>query len=85
MFNISKETKYACGRCYHVFYDRNHCGHEQKANGLLLRYVNGNIVLLSEEGIYHIKDDDIMFMGPGERIVIELDEELKMLLRGCDL
>lgn len=32
--------------------------------GLLLDYIHGNIVLLTENGIVHIKQKDIYFMKP---------------------
>ena len=53
---------YACGRYYYVEYKRN--GIEFNVKGLLEHYYSGNVVLLSENGIYHIKHKDIIFMKP---------------------
>jgi hypothetical protein len=62
---MKRETsicKYVCDRYYIV--DYNYYGCETTVKGLLLNYYSGNIVLLSEEGIYHIKYKDVLFMKP---------------------
>ena len=62
---IKRETaicEYACDRYYVI--DYNHYGYVSTVKGLLLNYYNGNIVLLSEDGIYHLKYKDIVFMKP---------------------
>lgn len=62
---IQKETaicEYACNKYYVV--DYNHNGYKSTVKGMLLNYYSGNIVLLSEDGIYHMKYQDIIFMKP---------------------
>lgn len=59
----STETcRLACDKYYIIEYD--HYGYKQTVKGLLLNYYNGNIVLLADEGIYHLKYKDIIFMEP---------------------
>ena len=53
---------FVCGRYYLVEYK--YCDIILGVKGLLENYYNGNIVLLAEDGIYHIKYKDIMFMQP---------------------
>lgn len=53
---------HACGRYYIIDYD--YCGTVLSVKGLLENYYNGNIILLSEDGLYHIKYKDIVFMKP---------------------
>ena len=57
--------KEACNKYYLVEF--NHNCKENFVTGLLLNYNSGNIVLLAEEGIYHIKNGDITFMRPLKR------------------
>ena len=62
---VKKETaicEYACDRYYIV--DYNHDGYTLTTKGFLLNYYNGNVVLLAENGIYHLKYKDIVFMKP---------------------
>ena len=80
MFDMSKICEYVCGKYYHVTYGRDIIGREQFAQGLLLNYYGGNIVLLSEKGIYHIKYKDIIFMKPIEPPINKLNEDFKELL-----
>lgn len=81
MINIDKAFNYACDKYYCVIYDINHCGHEQKVEGLLLNYASGNIVMLSNDGIYHIRYKDIVFMKPTKPRIDKLSEEFKSLLK----
>lgn len=78
--NIDRAFKYACDKYYSVIYDRGHCGYEQRAEGLLLNYASGNIVLLSDKGMYHIKYNDVIFMRPIEPRMDKLSEEFKEIL-----
>lgn len=80
MKNMDKAFEYACDKYYHVIYDREHYGHEQRAEGLLLNYASGNIVLLSDKGMYHIKYKDVIFMKPIKPPVNKLSEEFKGVL-----
>ena len=41
------------------------------AEGVLINYNSGNIVLLSQNGIYHIKYKDILFMQPTKVLKLE--------------
>lgn len=62
---ITRETAicaHVCDKYYLIEYD--HHGYGQVVKGFLLNYYGGNIVLLSEEGIYHIKYKDVIFMKP---------------------
>lgn len=77
MQNIDKAFGYACDKYYRVFYDRNHDGYEKKVEGLLLNYASGNIVLLSDKGMYHIKYRDMVSMEPIEPRTDNLSEEFK--------
>lgn len=81
MLNMDKAFGYACDKYYLVIYDRGHCGHEQRIEGLLLNYASGNVVLLADKGMYHIKYKDIVFMKPIEPPVDKLSEEFKELLK----
>lgn len=89
MNNLDKAFEYACNKYYRVFYDRNHNGVEKKAEGLLLNYTGGDVVLLSDKGIYHIKYRDIVYMEPIKPRIENLSEEFKSLLeffkKGNDL
>lgn len=80
MKNMDKAFGYACDKYYHVIYDRDHYGHEQRVEGLLLNYASGNIVLLSDKGMYHIKYKDVVFMKPIEPSMNKLSEEFKEVL-----
>lgn len=78
---MDKAFGYACDKYYFVIYDREHCGYEQRVEGLLLNYASGNVVLLADKGMYHIKYKDIVFMKPIEPPVDKLSEEFKELLK----
>lgn len=62
--NMTAVTEYVCNKYYHIEYKTENRLMEGVAKGLLLNYASGNVVLLSEEGIYHIKYKDIIFMKP---------------------
>lgn len=78
--NMAKAFGYACDKYYSVIYDRGHCGYEQRVEGLLLNYASGDIILLSDKGMYHIKNRDIVFMGPIKPRIDKLSEEFKEVL-----
>ena len=78
--NMDRAFGYACDKYYHVVYDRDRCGYEQRVEGLLLNYSGGNVVLLSDKGMYHLKYKDIVFMIPVEPRMDKLSEEFKELL-----
>lgn len=80
MKNIDKALEYACDKYYHIIYDRDHQGYEQRVEGLLLNYASGNIVLLSDKGMYHIKNRDIVFMKPIEPPINKLSKKFKEVL-----
>lgn len=82
MFDMCKVTEYVCDKFYYVIYKR--YNEEQRAEGLLLNYASGNIVLLSEKGIYHIRYKDIVFMKPFEPPIYRLSEEFKSLLESFE-
>ena len=75
MFPMSKVTEFVCNKYYHVVYRRDFLDPDQSVNGLLLNYSGGNVVLLSEKGIYHIKYRDVVFMRPIEPPTNKLSEE----------
>lgn len=80
---IQQETaicEYVCNKYYAIQY--NHDGYKSTVKGLLLNYYSGNVVLLSEDGIYHLKYRDIIFMKPVN--ILSLDKfnpEYKELLK----
>lgn len=80
MFDMAKVCEYVCDRYYHVVYDRDIMGREYFVQGLLLNYYSGNVVLLTQKGICHIKYKDIIFMIPIEPRMDKLSEEFKELL-----
>lgn len=80
MVNMDRAFGYACDKYYCVVYDRDHNGCEQRAEGLLLNYYGGNIVLLSDKGMYHLKYRDVVFMKPIEPRMDKFSEEFKELL-----
>lgn len=80
MFDMSKVCEYVCDKYYHVIYDRGNMGKEQFVQGLLLNYYGGNVVLLTQKGICHIKNKDIVFMMPIEPPMNRLSEDFKELL-----
>jgi len=80
MFDMSKVCEYACDRYYQVVYSLGQYDVEQSVHGLLLNYYSGNVVLLSEKGIYHIKYKDIVFMRPVEPLTNKLSREFNELL-----
>ena len=81
MFDMSKVCEYVCDRYYYVTYDRDFMGREMYVHGLLLNYDSGNVVLLTQGGICHIKYEDILFMVPIEPPMNRLSEEFKELLK----
>lgn len=81
MLEIDMAFKYACDKYYFIIYDRRHCGDEQRVEGILLNYVSGNIVLLSENGIYHIPYKDILFMKPIIPIIEKFNKEYADVVR----
>lgn len=78
---MDKAFEYACDKYYLVIYDREHCGHEQRIEGLLLNYASGNVVLLADKGMYHIKYKDIVFMKPIQLPLNSLNKEYLKLLK----
>ena len=60
--NMFRAFDYACDKYYSVIYDREHCGYEQRVEGLLMNYTGDNIILLSDKGIYHIKYRDVNYI-----------------------
>lgn len=63
MYNMGAVTGYVCDKYYYVVY-KNDSLIERSIKGLLLNYASGNIVLLADEGVYHIKYNDIILMQP---------------------
>ena len=80
---IERETAicgYVCDKYYLIEYGCH--GFTSTAKGLLLNYYGGNIVLLAEEGIYHIKYKDIIFMKPIKTLQLEkLDVKYQELIK----
>lgn len=80
MKDMFKAFDYACYKFYCVIYNRNGLA-EQRVEGLLLNYTGGDVALLSENGICHIKYKDILFMKPFVPPMYRLSEEFKELLK----
>lgn len=80
---IERETAicgYVCDKYYLIEYG--YQNFTSTAKGLLLNYYGGNIVLLAEEGIYHIKYKDIRFMKPIKTLQLDkLNEEYQKLIK----
>lgn len=75
-------SNYICERYYIVTYKIYQ--DEKTVKGLLLNYQSGNIVLLSEDGIRHIKFKDIVFMSPTVMKPLEqYSEEYQIFLKHC--
>ena len=53
---------FVCGRYYLVEYK--YCDVILDIKGLLENYYGGNVILLAEDGVYHIKYKDIVHMRP---------------------
>ena len=58
MFKMNVVTDYICNKYYYVVYKNNYL--TESTQGLLLSYVGGNIILLADDGVYHIKNNDIL-------------------------
>ena len=85
MYNIGAVTGYVCDKYYYVEY-KNGCALERPIVGLLLNYASGNIVLLADEGVYHIKYSDIMFMKPIKNFPLErCSKEFQDLIKSFDI
>lgn len=69
MYDMTTISNYVCEKFYRVIYKIGNI--EQSVIGLLLNYAGGNIVLLAEEGVYHIKYHDIIFMRPDGNVPID--------------
>ena len=81
MYNMGAITGYICNKYYYVVYKNNDLI-ECPIKGLLLNYASGNIVLLADEGIYHIKYSDILFMKPIKNIPLErCSEEYQKIIQ----
>lgn len=84
MYDMGAVTGYVCDRFYYVKY-QNDSLIDIAVKGLLLNYASGNIVLLADEGIYHIKYGDILFMKPIKNFPLEkCSEEFKNLIQSFD-
>lgn len=77
---MGKVCEYVCDRYYHVIYNRDTMDKEQFVQGLLLNYYGGNVVLLTQKGICHIKYKDIIFMIPIEPPIDKFNKDFKELL-----
>ena len=76
-------NQYVCDRYYVVSYRYylDMVCYQADIYGLLLNYDNGNIVLLSKDGIYHIKFSNIYFMQPVKMPALtEFPEDFQKLL-----
>ena len=81
MYNMGAVTSYVCDKYYYVVYKNDNLI-EHAVKGLLLNYASGNIVLLADEGIYHIKYNDILFMKPIKKFQLEkCSEEFHKLIQ----
>ena len=81
MYNMGAVTSYVCDKYYYVVYKNDNLI-ERPIKGLLLNYASGNIVLLADEGIYHIKYNDIILMKPIKNFPLErCSEEFQKLIQ----
>ena len=81
MYNMGAVTSYVCDKYYYALYKNDNLS-ERPIKGLLLNYASGNIVLLADEGIYHIKYNDIILMKPIKNFPLErCSEEFQKLIQ----
>lgn len=85
MYDIGAVTSYVCDKYYYVVYKNdNLIGHPVK--GLLINYASGNIVLLADEGVYHIRYNDILFMKPIKNFPLDkCSEEFQKLIHSFEI
>jgi hypothetical protein len=84
MFNMAAVTEYVCDKYYYVVYKNDNLI-EHPIRGLLLNYASGNIVLLAEEGVYHIRYNDILLMKPIKVFPLEkCDEKFQNLIQSFE-
>lgn len=79
MFDMKTINDYACYRYYRITYKRDYVD-EVDVEGLLLNYNSGNVVLLSENGIWHIRCRDIVFMRPAKMVTEKFSKEFNDLV-----
>ena len=83
-YNIGAVTGYVCGKFYYVKY-LNDGFIDVSIKGLLLNYASGDIVLLADEGVYHIKYSNILFMKPIKKFPLDkCSEEFQNLIKSFD-
>ena len=81
MYDIGAVTGYVCDKYYYVVYKNDNLI-EHPIKGLLLNYASGNIVLLADEGVYHIRYNDIILMKPIRSFPLErCSEEFQKLIK----
>lgn len=81
MFNMGAVTSYVCDKYYYVVYKNDNLI-KHPIKGLLLNYASGNIVLLADEGIYHIQYKDIILMKPIKVFPLEkCSDEFQRLIK----
>lgn len=84
MYNRNAITDYVCNKYYYVVY--NNCNLTKSIQGLLLNYANGNIVLLADEGIYHIRYSNILFMKPIKDLPLKkCSKEFQKLIKSLNI
>ena len=66
-------NKAVCDKYYLVQYCHNH--YIEDIKGYLWNYNSGNIVLVTNEGVYYIKREEVLFMRPIKPFDIEVIEE----------
>ena len=80
---IQQETaicEYVCNKYYAIQY--NHDGYKSTIKGILLNYYSGNVVLLSEDGVYHLKYQDIVFTAysSNNTVKYKIDDNVYVLI-----
>ena len=81
MYHAIEVTNYVCEKFYYIRY-RNDSYIDSQVIGFLLNYASGTIVLLADEGVYHIKYNDILFMKPIKNFPLEkCSEEFQKLIK----
>ena len=84
MYDIGAVTGYVCDKYYYVVYKNDNLI-EHPIKGLLLNYASGNIVLLADEGVYHIRYNDIILMKPIRSFPLErCSEEFQKLIKSFE-
>lgn len=75
---MEEYTNYICDKYYLVEYD--YFGYTETIKGVMINYNSGNVILLSEKGIYHIPYRSIIFIKPIIPNYDKMNDEYKKVI-----